>query len=99
MEQKELDIARFLDADGKIAFLPKKRPLRAAVLRYLAEKFEIGRDYKEREVNAIVDQWHTFGDLFLLRREMIEAGVMRRERDGSRYWREAEPDMTRDADK
>ena len=94
-EQNQLDFSRFLDAEGRIVSLPKKRPLRAAVLGYLAGKFEVGRDYTEREVTAIVDRWHTFGDLCLLRREMIEAGVMRRVRDVSRYWREQEPDADR----
>ena len=89
VEQGEADIARFLDEAGRITFFPKKRDKRDAILAYLAKKFEVGRDYKEREVNGIIDAWHTFGDLFILRREMIEAGVLHRTRDGARYWREA----------
>lgn len=89
MEETTRLLARFLDADGKITALPKKRPARMLVLARLAEKFEPSRDYTEREVNRIIDAWHTFGDLFLLRREMIEAGVLCRTRDGSRYWRDA----------
>lgn len=89
MEQTACDITRFLDEDGKLLTFPKKRAARDAILAYLADKFEFGRDYREREVNAILDSWHTFGDFFLLRRELIEAGLLCRERNGSRYWRPA----------
>ena len=87
MAQK-INIKPFLDADGKITQLPQRRLVRIAVLAYLAEKFEIDRDYKEKEVNAICDAWHTFGDFFILRRELIDFGLLKRERDGSRYWKE-----------
>lgn len=81
-------LERFIDEEGKIKQLPAKKEPRLAVLAYLAEKFEAGRDYTEKEVNAIIENWHTFGDYFLLRRELIDSGLMRRERDGSRYWKE-----------
>ncbi len=83
-------LERFIDEEGKIKQLPAKKEPRLAVLSYLAEKFETNRDYTEKEVNAIIDSWHTFGDYFLLRRELIDWGLMRRERDGSRYWKEKE---------
>ena len=78
---------QFLDSSGKIVRLPQKQKVRHALLEYLAEKFEPGRTYAEREVNALCDEWHTFGDCFLLRRELIDHGLLCRERDGSRYWR------------
>lgn len=81
-------LERFIDEEGKIKQLPAKKEPRLVVLGYLAEKFEAGRDYTEKEVNAIIEGWHTFGDYFLLRRELIDSGLMRRERDGSRYWKE-----------
>ncbi len=81
-------LERFLDEEGKIKQLPAKKEARLTVLAYLAEKFEAGRDYTEKEVNTIIDSWHTFGDYFLLRRELIDSALMQREPDGSRYWRE-----------
>lgn len=86
MEQK-IKISQFLDSSGRIIQLPKKKVTRYAVLGYMAEKFESGRDYSEQEVNDICDRWHTFGDYFLLRRELIDSGLMCRERNGSRYWK------------
>ena len=85
--ERKINIRPFLDGEGKITQLPKKEKVCVAVLAYLAEKFETGRDYTEREVNAVCDAWHTFGDYFLLRRELVDYGFLNRERDGSRYWR------------
>lgn len=81
------DISRFIDGEGKITQLPKKQSTRLGLLSYLAEKFEFGTEYTERQVNEICESWHTFGDLFLLRQELIESGLLERKRDGSKYWR------------
>lgn len=83
-------IERFLDENGKIKLWPSKHSAQEQVYAYLAKRFLTGRDYTEHEVNAILDSWHTFGDLFLLRRGLIESGWMLRLRDGSRYWRNPE---------
>jgi chloramphenicol O-acetyltransferase len=86
-----IKIKQFLDSSGKIKQLPQKQKTRCAVLEYLAGKFEPGRTYSEREVNAICSRWHTFDDYFLLRRELVDEGLMCRKRDGSSYWK-AEPE-------
>lgn len=82
-----IKIKQFLDGSGKIKQLPQKLKVRHALLEYLAEKFVLGRTYSEQEVNGICDLWHTFGDYFLIRRELVDHGLLCRERDGSRYWR------------
>lgn len=86
MEQT-IKIDQFLDSEGKIIQLPKKRNARTAVLEYLVEKFDKDCFYTERQVNAICTEWHTFDDYFLLRRELVDSRLLSRERDGSRYWR------------
>ncbi len=86
-EQKASDIRRFLDEKGRVTAMPSKRTLQSAVLAYLAEKFEPGRDYTEKEVNAVCAAWHTFGDFYRVRRDLVDHGFLARERDGSRYWR------------
>ncbi|MDR2655656.1 MAG: DUF2087 domain-containing protein [Oscillospiraceae bacterium] len=80
-------MAPFLETDGRVKNWPSSLELKQKILRYLADKFEPGRDYKEREVNEILKKWHTFGDLFILRRGLVDSGLLKRERDGSRYWR------------
>ena len=62
---KSLD--NFLDTEGRLTKFPAKRPMQTQALHYLAEKFEAGREYAEREVNALLLQWHTFGDPATLR--------------------------------
>jgi hypothetical protein len=86
MEQK-MKIEQFLDSSGKIKQLPQKQKAKCALLEYLAGKFEPGRNYSERDVNMICNQWHTFNDYFLLRRELVDHDLLCRERDGSQYWR------------
>lgn len=85
--EKELNIKRFLDASGKIVQLPQNRKVRQKLLEYLAEKFEPDCNYTERDINDICNQWHTFGDFFLLRRELVDNGLLCRELDCSRYWK------------
>jgi hypothetical protein len=57
------------------------------VLEYLASKFEVAIFYTEKEVNALLNVHHTFGDPAMLRRELFESGLIDRKRDGSAYWR------------
>ena len=54
----------FLGKDFKLKSWPsrKHRNKQLLVLEYLASKFEIGRDYSEKEANEILNQNHTFGD-------------------------------------
>jgi len=93
LEQKNI-ISRFLDESGKIKQLPEKKTYRIEVLSYLAEKFEVNRDYTEKEVNCICDEWHTFSDYFILRRELVDNGLLCREPSGSRYWKPLPADLT-----
>jgi len=86
LEQK-IDISRFLDPDGKIMQLSSKGKFKLAILSYLAEKFKENHNYTEKEVNEICNEWHTFKDYFVLRRELMDNGLLCRETDGSRYWR------------
>lgn len=80
-------VLRFLEGE-RIRQLPAKGAHRLLVLKYLASKFETGKDYSEVQVNAVIDDWHTFGDYFILRRELIDSGLLKRLPNGSKYWRE-----------
>lgn len=83
----EVSIQPFLDEEGRLRQWPVKHAVQLAALSYLYEKFEVERDYTEKEVNAILTAWHTFGDYFLLRRGMVDEAFLMRVPDGSRYWR------------
>lgn len=84
------EVERFLDEEGRFKQWPARQSMKALACAYLAEKFAYDVQYTEPEVNAIVASWHTFGDYFLLRRELVDTGWLCRKPDGSRYWRNPE---------
>jgi hypothetical protein len=73
----------FVRADGRIERLPAKASKRLLVLDYVAQAFEIGHRYPEREVNATLLRYHD--DYASLRRNLVDAGFL--ERDNGVYWR------------
>ncbi len=75
----------FLDAEGRLTAWPAKRRKKLWALLLLAERFEPCRTYAEKEVNALLNGAHTFGDPATLRRELVDAGFLERKRDGSAY--------------
>jgi predicted transcriptional regulator len=70
--------------DGRLKSLPSQRKKLEAVLRYIAQNFETGVHYSEKEINEILGRFHE--DVTSLRRDLIEYRILDRERDGSRYW-------------
>jgi hypothetical protein len=79
-------LAKHLDDDGRLKRWPSKRTLQLIAIDYLATKFEAGKIYTEKEVNDLLNRWHTFGDHATLRRELYEQGHLNRQPDGSEYW-------------
>ncbi len=78
-------VNNYLDADGKIFVLPRKKTNRIELYKYLMEKFEDGRVYSEKEVNDIIFENHSFNDTCLLRRELVEYGFLYRNDNGACY--------------
>jgi len=86
-------LKNFLDKDGKLRQFPRKRKHRNIVYFFLASKFETGKKYTEKEVNEILNEYHTFNDCCMLRREMYDRRFFGRKNDGSEYWlEENQPD-------
>ncbi len=83
---KKINISVFLDDAGKIVQIPVPNRTKIPVLAYLASKFEEDRIYSEKEVNGIIDAWHTFGDYFILRRLLIDYKFLDRTPSGAKYW-------------
>ena len=84
--KKNINISVFLDDSGRIVRIPAPNRTKVPVLAYLAGKFEKERIYNEKEVNEIINAWHTFGDYFILRRLLIDYKFLERTPDGARYW-------------
>ncbi|MFC5699690.1 DUF2087 domain-containing protein [Cohnella faecalis] len=62
--------------------LPEKQKL--IVLRQIADRFERGRIYTEKESNEVLKT--AYDDYVILRRYLIEYGFLDRKPDGSEYW-------------
>ncbi|HEY4552429.1 MAG TPA: DUF2087 domain-containing protein [Bacillaceae bacterium] len=88
MIQIPQEIIHFFNEDGQLKSWPAKRRKKLHAIAYLAEKFEDGREYSEKEVNQLLNEWHTFEDAALLRRELFENRRLNRTVDGSAYWKE-----------
>lgn len=71
--------------DGRLKTIPAQRKKLDAVLRYVVKAFDAGKRYSEKKVNEILVGYHE--DTATLRRELVGAGLMARESDGSAYWR------------
>ncbi len=72
----------FLDGD-RIVQLPASEKKLLVIIKWLADKFEYGVRYPEKEVNEILTRHHP--DYALLRRELVDCHYMAREK--GIYWR------------
>lgn len=61
---------------GRLTALPSRHRMRLAALRVLAERFELGRRFDEREVNAILRE--DAPDYATLRRLLVDHGLLER---------------------
>jgi hypothetical protein len=86
-KDKRQVLAAYLKPDGTIRQFPQQPAKRQVILDYLVNIFSVGEHYSEKEVNLILVHFHP--DTAALRRALVDAGMLSRERDGSRYWRPA----------
>lgn len=77
-----------LDARGRITRWSSKLKDQQAMMEYVLDKFAVERSYSEKEINELLRQWYLDDDFVLLRRSMVDAGLLKRTKDGARYWRE-----------
>lgn len=86
--EKYSTLSGYRDDQGKFDRFPGKRQKKkqALMLEFLAEQFEAGKKYTEKEVNEILNQHHSFEDPATLRRLMFGSGLINRTLDGKAYW-------------
>ena len=80
------EVARVLDQafrNGRLVHLPTKETKRLVVLDHIAQRFEPGRRYTEKQINASLSEIHE--DTATLRRDMVDFGFM--DRADGEYWR------------
>ena len=76
-------VETFVGPDGRLKSIPAQRKKRWAILAWLVRRFEEGRRYPEKALNAILLERHW--DSATLRRELIGYRMMARE--SGVYWR------------
>jgi hypothetical protein len=85
--EEEAKVLRAFVRNGTLISIPTTRARRLVILNRLAVLFEPGVRYEEREVNAILGQWHP--DTAALRRYLVDEELMGR--DHGQYWRTGGP--------
>ena len=83
-EKSRKVLKAYLKADGSIRQIPAPPKLQV-ILNYLVQFFEFNTNYTEKEVNAILRRFNE--DTAGLRRDLVDANLLARISDGSRYWR------------
>jgi hypothetical protein len=79
-------VARGAFRDGRLVAIPRRGEARELALRYVSDRFAPGQTYSEREVNRLLLE--VYDDPAALRRYLVDAGLLLRETNGARYWRE-----------
>ena len=71
----------------KIIRWPNKPSDKEIVINWLSQKFKMQFKYSEKEINQIIDRYHLFNDISLLRKELVSRKYLVRKDDGSEYWK------------
>ncbi|MCE5209063.1 MAG: metalloregulator ArsR/SmtB family transcription factor [Chloroflexi bacterium] len=77
-------IRNYSNPDGSLKALPSQRKKMIVILNYVASSFKPGIRYTEKQVNEILARFHE--DFVSLRRDLIDIGKLKRDKDGSGYW-------------
>jgi hypothetical protein len=75
----------YLNVDGSLRQIPTQPAKFQVILNYLLQAFAPNTNYTEKEVNQILRRFHE--DTAGLRRDLVDAKMLDRESNGSRYWR------------
>ncbi|SHO47056.1 DUF2087 domain-containing protein [Anaerocolumna xylanovorans] len=83
-KNKILETAFYTLEPLKLKHFPAKEKKKIVILKKIAETFEEGRHYEEKELNRILKE--IYADFPTLRRYLIEYGFMERTTDCKEYW-------------
>jgi hypothetical protein len=83
MPEEDARILRRYFRGGRLTQIPPQLSRRRVVLDRLAQEFDVGSRYSEREVNGILRRFHE--DVASLRRFLVDEGFL--DRAAGEYWR------------
>ena len=74
-------VVRAFVREGRVTGVPAQASRRRILLEHVVQSFEPGRDYPEREVNAVLRVWTEGGgiDHVSLRRYLVDEGLLTRQ--------------------
>jgi len=78
-------LASFTDREGRIKSFPSQEKKFLVLLRYVLKAFQPGVRYSEKQVNEILERYNE--DTAILRRSLVDFGMMVRQGGGGDYWR------------
>jgi hypothetical protein len=73
-------LARFIDADGRLIAMPRRRSDRLVIYRHIAASIDAGVDHDEASVNAALRPFSD--DVAMLRRYLVDEGFLLRRPPG-----------------
>ena len=83
--QIEKELKAFIDGDGRVTCLPAKFKKQLMAYYWIASQLKEDGVWNERELNAVLNGLHTFGDPAVIRRTLFDLGVLDRDPRGTRY--------------
>lgn len=83
-QEKVLDKYFPFGTDGPLETFAMQEKHRIIVMKEIARRFDKNKVYTEPEINGVLEQ--IYEDYVLLRRSMVDYGILSREEDGSSYW-------------
>ena len=83
-QEREKALKTYMNADGSLKQIPAREKKKIIILREIMKRFELGREYTEKEVNQILKEIYA-EDFPSIRRALIEYGFMDRTDDCSAY--------------
>lgn len=92
-ENQQVIVKNYTRSDGSLKIIPSQSKKIIAILEYVSQAFEYDKFYSEKEVNAILSDYHP--DTTTLRRYLVDYGYIGRESNGMHYWREENRKMHR----
>lgn len=76
---------RCFDETGRLQRWPSKRSEQLLALWIVWSQLPRGQQFSELEINSMLAGWHDFDDHALLRRDLIDLGLMQRTPNGAIY--------------
>jgi predicted transcriptional regulator len=77
-------LENFLDKQGRIKSFPSQEKKLMAILRHVIKVFQPGERYTEKQVNELLSAYSE--DTAMLRRSLVDAGMLQRKSSGDQYW-------------